>query len=393
MVNYYEEFNLDPALSNEEIQQQLFKEKKKWIARQNASNLEKRQLAEKKIVLIEEAVTVFSDKLKRDQYDLKIRKTQKKDAKEQTDPVPENKKPRMEGQSAETIAETARNIYEIGDSARTIDYCSEAIANNVKEPSIYYYLGHAYWENNDLQHAVNVFRQGTEYYPEVPDFYADLALIYVNFMNNCGEARTCIDEAVRLAPENSYYRSIDILCRFVSGEVDTAEEQIKAYMEQHPEDQDYRKNVAEAYITYSDKFLEQCDNGGAYIPTQEAYDSMLYYRKRANEIQPGERTREALKAVEDRGTKKFNKDNLWGLGLLVLIGLALGGPLAILVLAGTAALAYYSWKPEWMTEKMYLTGQRDTANTVLFGLNKIATLLVRFYIWCFKMVFYILAQF
>ena len=33
MVNYYEEFKLDPSLSNEEIQQLLFKEKKKWIAR------------------------------------------------------------------------------------------------------------------------------------------------------------------------------------------------------------------------------------------------------------------------------------------------------------------------------------------------------------------------
>ena len=79
MVNYYEEFKLDPSLSNEEIQQLLFKEKKKWIARQNASNLEKRQIAEQKILMIEDAVAVFSDGLKRDQYDLKLRKEQKND--------------------------------------------------------------------------------------------------------------------------------------------------------------------------------------------------------------------------------------------------------------------------------------------------------------------------
>lgn len=390
MINYYEEFNLDPALSNEEIQQLLFKEKKKWIARQNASNLEKRQLAEKKIVLIEEAVTIFSDKLKRDQYDLKIRKNPKKETKE-AEPAKEERKPRTEGQTAEMIRETAKNIYEIGDTARTIDYCSEVIAQGVKDAGIYYYLGHAYWENNDLQHAVNVFRQGVEYYPDVPDFYADLALIYVNFMNNCGEARTCIDTALKLQPENSYYESISVLCQFVSGEVDAAEEKIKAYLEQHPQDQEYRGNVAEAYITYSDKFLEQCDNGGAYIPTQEAYDSMLYYRKRANEIQPGTRTSEALKLVTDRGKRTFNKDNVWGLALLALIGFAMGGFLMFLILAGTAALAYYSWKPEWMTEKMYLTGQRDTANTILFCLNKIASVLARIYIAVIKAAFRLLA--
>lgn len=392
MVNYYEEFKLDPSLSNEEIQQLLFKEKKKWIARQNASNLEKRQIAEQKILMIEDAVAVFSDGLKRDQYDLKLRKEQKNDTKEQT-AQEQTDSPRKEEQSIEQMIETARNIYEIGDTARTIDYCSELIAKGIKDAGVYYYLGHACWENNDLSRAVSVLRQGSGYYPQVSEFYADLALLHLNFLNDSQEARNCIDEALKLEPDNSFYRSVDVLCRFVSGEAAAAETEIRKYIEQNPQDQEYRKNVAEAYISYSDKFLEQCDNGGAYIPTQEAYDNMLYYRKRANEIQPGSRTSEVLKLVTDRGKRTFNKDNVYGLVLLAFVGLCMGGFWMVLILAGTAALAYYSWKPEWMTEKMYLTGQRDTANTILFYLNKLASVLARVYLWIFKMILQIIASF
>lgn len=394
MINYYEEFKLDPALSNEEIQQLLFREKKKWIARQNASNLEKRQLAEQKILQIEDAAAVFSDKLKRDQYDLKLQKEQKKTAPEQPAPKQETQSSsRTEGQTVEQMVETAKNIYEIGDTARTIDYCSELIVRGVKDAWIYYYLGHAYWENNNPVQAVNVLRQGSEYYPLVSDFYADLALLHVNFLNNCEEAETYVRKALELEPDNSYYQSIEILCQFVSGKAAEAEKKVRAYMEQNPQDQEYRRNAAEAYITYSDKFLEQCDNGGAYIPNQEAYDQMLYYRKRANEIQPGSRTSEALKLVTDRGKRVFNKDNVSGLALLAFIGLCMGGFFTVLVLAGTAALAYYSWKPEWMNEKMYLTGQRDTANTILYYLSKLASVLIRFYIWMLKLIFQIIAAF
>lgn len=120
---------------------------------------------------------------------------------------------------------------------------------------------------------------------------------------------------------------------------------------------------------------------------------MLYYRKRANEIQPGSRTSEVLKLVTDRGKRTFNKDNVYGLVLLAFVGLCMGGFWMVLILAGTAALAYYSWKPEWMTEKMYLTGQRDTANTILFYLNKLASVLARVYLWIFKMILQIIASF
>ena len=69
MVNYYEEFELDPGMSCQAIREALFEAKKKWGKRQNAADLDKRQEAERKVTLIDEAVAALSDEAKKRAYD------------------------------------------------------------------------------------------------------------------------------------------------------------------------------------------------------------------------------------------------------------------------------------------------------------------------------------
>ena len=75
MINYYEEFGLDPNMTSQAICEALFKEKKVWSKRQNAADLEKRQEAERKVPLIDEAMAVFSDEERRKAFDEEIRKS------------------------------------------------------------------------------------------------------------------------------------------------------------------------------------------------------------------------------------------------------------------------------------------------------------------------------
>lgn len=74
MKNYYEEFSLDPSMDSKTICEILFKTKKMWSKRQNAAELEKRQEAERKVVLINDAIELFSDSSKRNEYDIELRK-------------------------------------------------------------------------------------------------------------------------------------------------------------------------------------------------------------------------------------------------------------------------------------------------------------------------------
>lgn len=404
MVNYYEEFNLDPNMSSEAICDALFQEKKKWIHRQNANDLDKRHKAEQMIALIEEAAMIFSDKLKRDQYDLKILKAQKKgngapgqqqsaqqhyEQNQQTVSEPTG----SNTDDIETIIANARTFYEAGNTKRTADYCNRMIGSGADSPYLYNYLGLSYWDNDEVNLAVETFMKAIDKYPLEPLFCANLASIYLNTLNNYTAARTYIDKAIQMDSANNWYLSLDITYMFYTGDVDAAEAKIQQHLSTYPNDQEYRQYISEAYISYSDKFLVQTENGGAYIPSQQAFDSILYYRNKAKDILNTERTQNLVNVIEERGKREFNKDNLKGIGCLVVLGTLFLAPLLPLWLILAGVLAYFSYKPNWLIEKMALTNQRDMANTISYYLYVASSYLLRFFIWFIKFVFYIIFSF
>lgn len=417
MVNYYEEFGLNPDMSGDEICAALFQEKKKWIHRQNANDLNKRQLAEQKIALIEEAAVIFSDKLKRDQYDLKILKEKKKaGGKKQQDGRQEAAPQQYGGQEAapqqygqggeaqagggeaydadiETIVANATAYYESGNSDNTITYCSNMIGRGADSPYLFYYLGLAYWENDNVQEAVSTFLKAIERYPQEPLFCGNLASVMMNANNDYASAKPYIDKALSMDPNNSYYLGLEITYMFCTGDVDAAEAKIRQHLEEYPDDQEYREQISEVYISYSDKFLVECPNGGAYIPSQQAYDSILYYRNKAKDILPTARTENTAAVIEERGKRTFNKDNLKGIIGLVVLGSLFLWPLLPLWLICAGVLAYFSYKPNWLIEKMALTNQRDLANMICHYLYVACSYVYRLFIWCLKLMFYIFANF
>lgn len=404
MVNYYEEFNLDPNMTCEAICDALFQEKKKWIHRQNANDLDKRHKAEQMIALIEEAAMIFSDKLKRDQYDLKILKAQKKgngapaqqqtaqqhyEQNQQTTPEPTS----SNNDDIETIIANARTFYEAGNTKRTTDYCNRMIGSGADSPYLYNYLGLSYWDNDEVNLAIETFMKAIDKYPLEPLFCANLASIYLNTLNDYTSARTYLDKALQMDSSNNWYLSLDITYMFYTGDVDAAEAKIQEHLSAYPSDQEYRQYISEAYISYSDKFLVQTANGGAYIPSQQAFDSILYYRNKAKDILNTERTQNLVSVIEERGKRVFNKDNLKGIGCLIVLGTLFLAPLLPLWLILAGVLAYFSYKPNWLIEKMSLTNQRDMANTISYYLYVASSYLLRFFIWFIKFVFYVIFSF
>jgi len=404
MVNYYEEFNLDPNMTCEAICDALFQEKKKWIHRQNANDLDKRHKAEQMIALIEEAAMIFSDKLKRDQYDLKILKAQKKGngapAQQQTaqQNYEQNQQSTPESTSSnnddiETIIANARTFYEAGNTKRTADYCNRMIGSGADSPYLYNYLGLSYWDNDEVNLAIETFMKAIDKYPLEPLFCANLASIYLNTLNDYTSARTYLDKALQMDSSNNWYLSLDITYMFYTGDVDAAEAKIQEHLSAYPSDQEYKQYISEAYISYSDKFLVQTANGGAYIPSQQAFDSILYYRNKAKDILNTERTQNLVSVIEERGKRVFNKDNLKGIGCLIVLGTLFLAPLLPLWLILAGVLAYFSYKPNWLIEKMSLTNQRDMANTISYYLYVASSYLLRFFIWFIKFVFYVIFSF
>lgn len=74
MKDYYKEFSLDQTKSSAELQDELFKQRKKWMQRQNASSAEKQQEAKEKVKLIDEAQDVFATESSKKAYDEKLKR-------------------------------------------------------------------------------------------------------------------------------------------------------------------------------------------------------------------------------------------------------------------------------------------------------------------------------
>lgn len=390
MTNYYTEFNLDPNASCETLCAQLFKEKRKWITRQNANSMEKRQEAERKVLLIEEASKIFSDKLAKEKYDVELMRERKKNGgapapAPQPQPVPQPQ-PTQQGWTIDRVLEVAKQNQDSGNSIYNIDLCRQAISHGMENVGIYNYLARAYWENGNIQNAAVTLEAAMQKYPNEWTLYYNIALMYLSETTKYKEAREYIDKLMTMEPNDTDVKVLDIYCMILTGQIDAAEAKIQDHLRENPTDQRYREGVANAYLQYSDKFLTQASNGGAYYPTQEAYSSALYYRKKANELNPNERTNEIVQRTLGHGKRKIDKESK-----VVVIGMAIVGifcmPFGILLWLAAAALGYFTFIPVWKTECMELSNHRNIANMITHALYKVVGVYLRFQWWLIRTFF------
>ena len=375
MENYYVVFNLNPEMSSEEILAKLKEEKKTWTIRSNAPNLTKRQEAEQKLQLIQEAQKIFSDNLKRKEYDVKLRR--EGGSQQQQQPQPQQRQqytqPQPRGFTPEQVITEVRNLYDSGNSEATVNACNAYINAGFHMPSLYYYLGHAYWETGQTNLAIAAFKNGinaSDHDNDAP-FYGDLANLYMMTLHDTATGGQYIDKAIEADPQNNYYQSLYVLRMLMDGQTNEAETYVSERVNANPNDLDYRTRVSETYLTFSDMYFSQANNGNSYIDSQDAYNSVLYWRTKANELVQSERTTTLLNNWKNYGAKKFNKDNIGGLAFVIIVSI-LFSEILVPGLAIAAVLIYFSFKPMWTVDKMAVTGQRDVANMVCHVFSGIA---------------------
>ena len=380
MNNYYAEFNLNKDDSLESIRDSLFKEKKKWANRANNPNMETRQKAEQKLQLLEEAALVFSDKYKKEEYDSELSKSGDSATQTQQQPV-------QQEQTTSSI-DIAKYYYDNEDLIHTIDFCQKQINGGDNHPDLYWYLGLAYADIGRIDDSVNTFEKVISLYPELPGFYTNLAAICVFNQYKVETALDYADKAIALDPLNSFYLYNKVRCLCALKRLEEAEEIVKNHLEKYPNDEEFKKNVARAYLVYGNTFYENSNTPGSYIPNAQAYKMVKMSAEKAVEMHRDEETESALHATISRGKIEFNKDNLKGIApfwaiCLIFILMERAVPNICIFAVGTVisiALLYFSFKPVWMLEKMQLTGKRDLANTFSHVLFIISTAVASFVI-------------
>ncbi|MBR6159190.1 MAG: hypothetical protein IKQ40_02720 [Lachnospiraceae bacterium] len=294
MIDYYKELNIDPQLSCEEILEKLRKEKKIWQNRVNAANMELRHESERKNAMIQEAMDIFRDRSKREQYDMALEEERRQkppseggDKKDIPIKIPPLKK--------EEIIEKIKREERWEDLQRLLadwiekgDRDTIVLANyNLSKGLLYYFAG-------DYANAHSFLKKVLDYEPEN---YSVMLYVGISALesNDPGNAIRYFEKLYEagFSDSNKVIQGL-YLSSIALGKEPYAYELICEYIAKRPDDVEFRKRAMKTYLEEITKLF------GVYDRPQSVGDlmKMIEYAEKADKIYSTTRTREKLEMLQ-----------------------------------------------------------------------------------------------
>lgn len=293
-VNLYEELELNPSLSCQEMESELKKLRKKWKSRQNAPTLEVRQEAEIKCKLIEEALEKLTDENKRASYDFEVRqnKNRQKGAKPKTESSREQSKP-IDYDDVDSILTVCRQLVEEENASELYRLTSAAIRNGIQNDEIFFYYGLTCNFQENYSEAEKAYKKALELSPNHPLY----TLRYAELLANTKR----FEESKELFFElyNSGSREIDVVVGLIRVLFELDQEPIAStiiaeFIGSNPRNITFKRIAQKEYLgailRVKSTYLYQ-------NPTREQIERMLQYAEKAHSILPNNRTKEALEEI------------------------------------------------------------------------------------------------
>lgn len=133
MNNYYALLGLEATATVEEIRKAIHRDQRLWANRTNAPDLQRKQEAERRVTLLDEAEAVLLDAAKRPAYDRDLRA---QESSKSSQPVPELA-------TTANPVEEARQLLESGRFADALYLAQRASESDPRDPDIWWILGRA----------------------------------------------------------------------------------------------------------------------------------------------------------------------------------------------------------------------------------------------------------
>lgn len=380
MVNFYRELELNQKDSPDVLASKIKQEKKKWTLRLNAPNLEKRQIAERKIELLNDAAKNLCDKNAKKIYDKRLASAEKKGQVEEA-PAPvaevyetEQTSVQPEKRKSEAYIQ-AYNMYEEGDVNGAIELCKRAVASGNGDAELYMLMAMSYMQNGDVRGTVATCRTGRELYPAEIGFLDILAELELSVRQDYTAAAKYVREMLALDP---YYVSAltkRVQLDLINGNETKAEHDVEEYLRQNPYDDEYRLGAANAYAAIANSFLSVHSSGREYFENQEAYDKCLKYMDKAYEIYKVQNFKKSAEKIRKLGEKKKEIPMLIAYWILGCIPASIIGAIVsalpfvsqdfssllifVLIIVFGWKISSKKKKPEWKLEMEEITGKRS----------------------------------
>lgn len=395
MIDYYKEFNIDRALDEKSIKQQLVKLQQVHLRRQSATNdKEELSILEEIINRIGDAIHYLTKKNLRQQYDAELEKA-----------YAEGKVSTEDVSKAKDLLEQAEQMFRRGRFKQAVEYAVEAIENNPTGEEAYDMAIRSYAAMEQYDSAFKLLNKAVSSVVNKDYFIWLSARLNIVGLHNYEAAQEKINELLERNPDNETAHSEQIFLYMHAGKEDLAFEEIDQYLSQHPNANAFRKEIAYNIINFSkSSYVVDPKDGVAIIADKQGYSRILKLRNKACEIYQDEYTKRMLNDAKFYGQRKFNKDNLknlvwmWLVGLYFGVYLVAGGAglviqdsdiaggfitalIGILLLAMPTLLTVVSFRPYWQLNRIYLTGNAGAFETTIITIGNIYTFLVKKALW------------
>lgn len=293
-VNLYEQLELDPSLSCQEMEKELKKLQKKWKSRQNAPTLEVRQDAEIKCKLIKEALEKLTDENKRAAYDYEAR--QNKNRKTETRPMPGKEKEKaatLDYDDVDSILEVCHQLVAEENDNELQRLTLNAIRHGIQNDVIYFYYGLTCSLQENYSEAERAYKLALELAPHHETYTQRYAEVLVNLKRH-DEARNLYFELYNNGQDGFDVTVGLVRCLFELNQEPMASKIIAEYIGKNPTDMGFKRTAQKEYLN---AILRVKATYLYSSPDQAQIDEMMSYAQKANSILPNNRSKEAIEEI------------------------------------------------------------------------------------------------
>lgn len=183
MVNYYAELGLDPGATQEQLEASLKSLRRTWTSRAStAADPDKRQQAEKKVVLIREATETLLNKEKRAKYDKKLDKDGAESASSRTEyAAPSAASTSFMDNAA--LMDMLERAYDNSQYNQAIAAANKLLENGVTEVEVYIEKKRSYLVYSEREHWLDhisyftwVYSDGKKSFEEIFEILMKLGI-------------------------------------------------------------------------------------------------------------------------------------------------------------------------------------------------------------------------
>lgn len=369
-IDYYTLFIIDRANTTKDIRKLLLQRQGEVRSNMTNGSLNESAVLKKAQELFDKlasAIKVFKTDERRKEYDTILDEAYKQG--------------KINTEMQKASQEYYEKILELitkGNYNGAIRMCYDALNEHLQDYRIYVLLARSYFAINNFEQSIKVVEDGLKAYPENMQLLQAGARFLNNGKQDYDNSQKYINRMIQINSEHPLAVSEQSYLYMSIGKEELAYRMIDEYVENNPNNVEFRKNVAYDLIGQSYSCYTE-DKDAYVIANKENYNKCVEMCSKAASLCSDPTVNSALENAKSYGNIEFNEENkesiIWLFvgGLIYLAGgiiqlqlfkkfniyLLIMFILGIGLIGAGAMLIKHSYRPYWQIYKFLLTGKRE----------------------------------